>query len=176
MGIRFVDRSLLVLRALGALIGGGFGVLLLGLIAANATWYGGATQYAFGVLVLVLGGSFGWLYAPRAARSGTLNAAGTAGRITGFAVPVGALVFSLLLLLGRIADSGVGGFAQFGVPEVVGGVLGIALVGLVLFGLPMAGLTFVAASIWVFLVRFAVARLGGGQPGSAPEPSGNGPT
>jgi hypothetical protein len=85
-------------------------------------------------------------------------------------------MFSLLLLLGSIADSGVGGFADFGVPEVVGGVFGIALVGLGLVGLPMAGLTFVVASIWVFLVRFAVARLGGRQPGAAPESSGRRPT
>jgi hypothetical protein len=171
-----MDRSPLVVRALGALIGGGFGVLLLGLAAANTTWYGGPTQYAYGVLVLVLGGSLGWLFAPRAARPGTLNVAGTAGLITALAVPIGALLFTLLLLLGAIADSGVGGFARFGVLEVVGGVVGIGLFGLVLYGLPMAGLTFVVASIWVFLVRFAAARLGGGRPGSAPEPSGSRPT
>lgn len=176
MSSRFTSRSSLVPRALGALIGGGFGALLLGLTAANATWYGGATQYAFGVLVLVLGGSLGWLYAPRAARPGTLNAAGTAGRITAFAVPLGALLSSLLLLLGRIADSGVGGFAQFGVPEVVGGIVGMALVGLLFFGLPMAGLTFVVASIWVFLVRFAVARRSRGQTGAASGSSVSGPT
>jgi len=91
-------------------------------------------------------------------------------------VPIGALLYSLLLLLGGIADSGVSGFANFGAPEVVGGVVGIALFGLVLYGLPMAGLTFVVASIWVVLVRFVVARLDGGQPGAAPESSGSGPT
>lgn len=176
MSIGFVDRSPRVLRALGALIGGGFGVFLLGLIAANATWYGGATQYAPGVLVLVLGSSLGWLYAPRAARSGTLNAAGTAGLITALAVPLGALLFSLLLLLGGIADSGVSGFAKFGVAELVGGVVGLGLFGLWIWGLPLAGLTFVVASLWVFLVRFVAARLDGRQPGSAPESSGSGPT
>lgn len=171
VSIRLVTRSPQALRALGALIGGGFGLMLLGLTAANATWYGGVTQYAHGVLVLILGGSLGWVYAPRAARPGILSAAGTAGLITALAVPLGALLFAILLLLGRVADSDFGGFAQFSVAELVGGVVGWALFGLWILGLPLAGITFGVASVWVFLVRFAFARLDGGKPVTAPESS-----
>jgi hypothetical protein len=170
------QRSPRASRATGALIGAAFGVLLLGLTAANAAWDRGPTQYSYGCVVLLLGGSLGWSYGPRAARTGLWNAVDAAVRITAIGVPLGAVLVALFWMpleflsadpSAYMVDSGIGG--------AIAGVLGMALLGLVFLGLPMMGLTFVAASIWVFLVRFALAWLGVGRPRPASEPAPVGP-
>ncbi len=131
-------------------------MLALGLSAANATWYGGVGQYALGCAVLVLGCSLGWACGPRAGRPGARSAAGTAGRITTVAVPLGAVLLAVFYAV--FGPSG-GAYPGYTLAEVGAGVIGLALIGLIVLGLPMAGLTFVTASIWVFLVRSILARL-----------------
>lgn len=131
-------------------------MLALGLSAANATWYGGVGQYALGCVVLVLGCSLGWAFGPRAGRTGTRSAAGTAGRVTIVAVPLGAVLLTVFYAL--FGPSG-GAYPGYTVAEEAAGILGLALIGLIVLGLPLAGLTFVTASIWVFLVRSILARL-----------------
>jgi hypothetical protein len=156
----FLGRRIRGTRVVGALTGGGLGVLLLGLTAVNSEPDLGAGQYSYGLAVLVLGGALGWASGPRAARPGLLNAAGTAGRITLIAVPLGAVLVVLLSFgLQIFTPDPFAYVVTSDLPGAIAGVLGLAFFGLVLLGLPMAGLTFVAASIWVFLVRAALAGL-----------------
>lgn len=155
----FIGRRIRATRVVGALTGGGIGALLLGLTAVNSEPDIRA-QYAYGLAVLVVGGVLGWVYGPRAAQPGLLNAAGTAGRITLIAVPLGAVLVVLLSTGLQLFYADASGYlVLYDIGGAIVGILGLALIGLVLLGLPMAGLTFVAASIWVFLVRLALAGL-----------------
>ncbi len=155
----FNAHPMRVTRVVGALSGGGLGALLLGLTAMNAEPDSRA-QYAYGLAVLVLGALLGWAYGPRAAKPGLLNAAGTAGRITVIAVPLGAVLVVILSIgLQLFYTDASGLLVLYDIGGAIVGILGLALIGLVLLGLPMAGLTFVAASTWVFLVRAALAGL-----------------
>ena len=62
-------------------------------------------------------------------------------------MPLGALAIGSLMAVG-------GGSLSPG--EVVVAASALAFVGLLLFGLPLAGLTFVVASVWVGVVRLIV--------------------
>jgi hypothetical protein len=146
-------------RAIGAAIGGGFGILVVaaGLLLAEGSAQG--TTLILGMAVLVVATPLGWLFASRAMRPGMRSALSTAAGITAIAVPLGALVIASLMAVG-------GGSLSPG--EVVVAAVALAFVGLLLLGLPLAGLTFVVAGIWVLALRAVVGtwqtRFGPGTP------------
>lgn len=139
--------STLAFRALGATLGSVFGVALIaaGLLLASP---GGATEatLAFGFIVLVLGAILGAAFGPRAAQPGIRSGLLTSAWVTALAVPLGAIGVAVSMFPGTDTVSST---------DFVAVILAIAFVGLLYLGLPMAGLTYVVANIWVVLVRLA---------------------
>ena len=146
------DDSLSIrpVRLLGALVGGAFGFVLIGvgLLVASP---GEATEAAVGVglVVVILGGLLGALFAPNAVRPGLRAALATSAGVTAVAVPLGAVGLAALQFGGRASSLG----------EAVAATFAIAFVGLLLLGLPMAGLTFVVVNLWVALLRLVVHQV-----------------
>jgi hypothetical protein len=130
-------------RPVGALVGAGLGLLV---IVAGGLLPDGTTL-VLGVAVLVVAVPLGWLFARRATRPGIRSALTAAAGITAIAVPLGALAIGSLMAVG-------GGSLSPG--EIVGAAVVLAFLGLLFFGLPLAGLTFVTASVWVGVVRLIV--------------------
>jgi hypothetical protein len=135
-------------RVLGALVGVGFGTVFVALGLAVATSDDGrAAVVGVGTTVLALGGLLGFAFGPRAAQPGERSALSTSARVTALAVPLGA-IFAAALEFGREpAPSWL---------EWTAGIGAIALVGLLLLGLPVAGLVFVVANLWVIALRIVL--------------------
>lgn len=134
-------------RVVGGALGAAFGVPF---IAAGTSPSASGTALIAGLAMLVIGGVLGARFAPRAVRPGVRSAFATSALVTAFAVPLGAISVAA-----SMATNAGPPFA----PEAIVGVLALAAIGLIFLGLPMAGLTFVAANVWVALVRFAARRL-----------------
>jgi hypothetical protein len=139
------------LRSLGAILGAAFGLVVItgGLIFASP---GDATEAAIGlgIIVLVLGGVLGALFGVRAARPGVRSAVLTSAFVAALAVPLGTIGVAASMSTRSGTVSVVDTFAS---------TIAIAFVGLVFLGLPMAGLTFIVANLWVGLLRLAARRL-----------------
>jgi hypothetical protein len=141
-------RTDLATRVLGALFGVGFTILFaaVGLAVASSDDARAAVM-AVGATVLVLGGLLGFVFAPRAVKPGERSALGSSARVTAWAVPLGAMCMAAL---------------EFGRPsamswtEWAGGIAAVALVGILLLGLPLAGLVFLVANVWVIVLRVVV--------------------
>ena len=135
-------------RRIGALVGAAFGffVIAVGYVLQDAS--GRATTMALGFVVLVLAVPLGWIFARKAMQPGLRSALSAAAGVTALAVPLGALLIGMLLV--------VNGQGRLEAGEAVLAGLVLAFVGLLFFGLPLAGLTFVTASIWVAVLRLLV--------------------
>lgn len=133
-------------RAFGAFVAAALGILLV--VAASLmlvpTRGGAAPLVLIAVLSLLVAVPLGWLFAPRALAPGTRSALGAAAGITAVAVPIGALLIGLGMVVGR-SDLTLG--------DTLAGLLFVVVAGLVLFGLPLGCLTFAVAGVWVGLVR-----------------------
>ena len=142
--------STLALRSFGGVLGAAFGLAVMagGLLFASR---GDATGAALGLgfTVLVLGAVVGALFGPSAAKPGIRSALLTSAGVTVLAVPLGAIGVAVSMFpVARITSS----------TDAIAATLAVAFVGIVFAGLPMAGLTYVVANVWVGLVRLA-ARL-----------------
>lgn len=140
-------------RSVGALVGACIGLLVMaaGILLADGS--ARATTLVVGVAVLVVAMPLGWLFAHRATQPGLRSALATAAGITVIAVPLGALAIGTLTAVG--ADG-----LSWG--EVVVSGVAMGFVGLLFLGLPLAGLTFVVASVWVGVLRLIVGGWRGG--------------
>lgn len=138
-------------RGLGALLGGGLGLVLIALAVVAPSGGGATSVFALAVAATVLSLPLGWLFAPRALTPGLGSALGAAAGITVLAVPLGAVAVGLAMTLGTegLAPS-----------EVLGGLVFVVVAGLFLFGIPLACLTFAVAGVWVVLIRTLAPALG----------------
>lgn len=143
----FIVHARLDVRRVGAILGGAFGLIVSGVGLAFADGAARATTLMLGGMVLVLGALLGWVFSRGALRPGFRSAISAAAGITVLAVPLGALALGLLMSVG--SDS-------LTPAEVVAASFGLAFVGLLFFGLPLAGLTFIVANVWVGALRLVV--------------------
>jgi hypothetical protein len=97
----------------------------------------------------------GFAFGPRAVHPGYRSALGTSARVTALAVPLGAIFVAALEFGRQPAPSWM---------EWAAGIGAIALVGLLFLGLPLAGLVFLVANLWLIALR-VVVRLALGNPG-----------
>lgn len=139
----------LSVRRLGATVGGGFGIVAIGSAVAFPSGTGPTSTVALAAEVLVLATVLGWVFAPRAVQPGVWSAFTASAGITALAVPLGAIGVGVLIAAGAPVHS---------LSDDVGGILALALVGLLLFGLPFAGLTFLVANLSVGVLRIVVGR------------------
>jgi len=154
-----LPRSLMGVRPLGAVVGASFGLVAAALGAVFTSGSGATSTVVLGGAVLVLATPLGWVFARRAVQPGVWSAFTAAIGITAVAVPLGAIGIGALMALG--ADN-------LTASEAFGGVLFVTIVGLLLFGLPLAGLTFVVASLWVGVLRLVVGWRGRAHDSDAP--------
>jgi hypothetical protein len=143
-------------RILGALVGVGFGTVFVGIgLAVASSDDARAAVKGVGTTLLALGGLLGFAFAPRAAQPGERSALSTSALLTAVAVPLGAIFIAALEFGAETSSSWL---------ESAGGIGAIALVGLLFLGLPLAGLVFVVANLWVIslraVLRLAIARSG----------------
>lgn len=132
-----------------ACLTGGAAGLAFGLVATGASLpFGGPADLTRGLgwLVLVLGLPIGAALGPMAVEQGFVPALLAALWATILALPLGALLYTLALGL----TTGQGG------ADLVLGALAAALFGVLVAGVPLGGITFVAASVAIVIVRLIV--------------------
>jgi hypothetical protein len=114
------------------------------------------TTIGVGLSTVVLGAVLGWLFAPSVAVGDSRSVLSTTAEMTIIAVPLGALGVAASLIGVRILAGEIQGLDA---GQTIVGTLGLTFVGLLVLGLPLAGITFGVVSVWAGLVRLALGRL-----------------
>jgi len=135
-------------RRLGAVTGLAFGLVSLAPFALDQQ---NTTMGVVGAMVCMMATVFGWIFAPHAVRPTRFAGLRVAAEISLTAVPVGALLVSVLATVGNPGQS---------ITQAIGGVLFVLLAGLALLGLPAVLVTTVVASGWAIVVREISRRRG----------------